>query len=417
VAFDVAVGTSTLPTVTGNFALIDGQAFQPNLVGNVFTQQTAMGYQAGLLAHLAFAASGLAYTTEMVAIDGVSASDTGRARNGTRIVWGSNIAGAMTITMEASVTSFDSDGLTANFLIAPASGFLWPWFALGGDVTAKVVVANTGIIDGGTIDLASAGFGTPACAIITSSDFQSGNTTPGATISVGATDGSSQWSVGYGSQDAALDANVMSTIRDDQVITLPEDTALGSRSVEAVFNSWITDGVRLTVTNAPPSATQVCAVLIKGGNWKVGTDTARTTNGTKTTSGLPFIPQFGLFAGSGTPLINTTYTDANAGRCTIGFVGAGSQRGISWHDVDAAATMQVEQSMYDDRVLRFHNADGGTLGDATITLSGAAGSFDAGWTGVSGTAYPFGYVVGGGTLVGGGGGPAVRSKLTALGVG
>lgn len=421
-AFQKAVGHVALPTGAGAQSIITGLAFQPTGVFNFFTQQTTTGFLAGLLAHFGMIGSVGGVTDgccQVVALDNVGAADTGRARSGTRMIFGSNTAGAMGITIECDATTFDADGLNGSFANAADAAYLWPYIALGGDVTVGVAVADSGTTDGATVDFTRSGLGTPEAFIVVSPFSTASSTAADACISIGAGDGTNQWAACYASQDApgaGGATNAQGVIRNDRVLACLDPDVASSYQLEASFNSFITDGVRLTINNAPAATSQIYVFLINGGFWKVGTDTQPTTNSTKTTSGLSFVPEVLMACSPSCPTMGTIETGTNAGRFTIGATDDTNQRGISWHDTDAADPTVVEMSQYHDHVLRMHTADGGSRGDATFDLHASLGQFDSTWTNVNGTQYPWGYIVGGGSAVGGGGGAALR-RLPLLGVG
>ena len=398
-AFSAAVGHSTLPLVTGNFSVVSGAGFTPSGYMNVFTQQTAAGYLANILFHIGggAAVAGIAdFSGFIAAVDAQPTMDTGRIRSTARDILGAAGAGAMALTIESSLVSFGAGIATTNFTNAPDAAYLCPWFALGGDVTCGAASVDTGTVDGATLDFTRSGFGTPNAIIVVSTDLAGATTGAHATISVGACDGTTQWSSSYTSQDNVAAANVATVFRNDTVCALLDPVAVTTYLTEITFNSWITDGVRLTVTNAPGSTSPVNVFLIKGGTWKCGVETQHTSNAAKVTSGLGLIPKFGFFAGPSCPTTGTIESSAtNAGRYFVGFTDGSNQRGCSFHDVDAALDSQTERSLYTDRVIRHHTADGSSRGDATIAFSTTVDEYTATWSSTDGTAYPYGYLLGG----------------------
>lgn len=144
--------------------------------------------------------------------------------------------------------------------------------------------------NGGTVDCTSSGFGTPKGAIV----FGGFGTTAGTVVShsgfnLGFFDGTNQMSVG----GAALD-NLGTT---DTGSFIDTDSAYGTLSSAAHAKdgdctaSTITDGIRLTCADAPPSAYRVNVLLIGGSgiaNVAVGTDNGNATQNSSITVSTGF---------------------------------------------------------------------------------------------------------------------------------
>lgn len=128
-------------------------------------------------------------------------------------------------------------------------------------------LATIRVLDFDTIglkDITIAGFGPVIGAI-----FEYGIATVDDTVSphirssIGFTDGVKQFSISVASDNVATTSNTSRILRDDSVIT--EITGNGTLLAKVSFNSFITDGVRLDVTDAL-AENRYCIVTLIGGD-------------------------------------------------------------------------------------------------------------------------------------------------------
>ncbi len=115
-----------------------------------------------------------------------------------------------------------------------------------------------------TQDITFSGFGTPKGALfIVSKGTANGTAVNHAMISLGFTDGTRSRCLVTSDEDAQAAADgYRSGNRTNVVTTLLETT--GAIDGVAVFDSWITDGVRINWTDYPPSAYKLTVVLFGG---------------------------------------------------------------------------------------------------------------------------------------------------------
>jgi len=114
------------------------------------------------------------------------------------------------------------------------------------------------------VDFTVPGFGTPKAAMFFfAANHITGTSRPGGRISMGFTDGVNQACCSSASEDAQATSN---TARSSSVTSCVQNVYYDGSIVDHVgsFNSWITDGVRLSFTNLGGNAYSVMCVLING---------------------------------------------------------------------------------------------------------------------------------------------------------
>jgi hypothetical protein len=165
-------------------------------------------------------------------------------------------------------------------------------------------------------DFTSSGFGTPKAAL-----FFTGRATTDATagagmsFSVGAADGTNQACVSTGDGDALSTTDCGRWAETDQVFQWADRHYLEG---ECDFNSWITDGVRVDVGNAPAANRLVNCVLFAGSDitdQKVGNFTCSGSQNGTVDVDVGFTPDLVIFFGSAI----TFDTSGTSARITVGF--------------------------------------------------------------------------------------------------
>ena len=209
----------------------------------------------------------------------------------------------------------------------------------------------------GTFDITIAGFGTPTAAIFELSVDASDNTL--RTIyrnSYGFTDGTNQSVHAISSDDNATPSRTARAQRSDAVLL--EISGSQVEQARANFDSWITDGVRINVTDI--SGARICKVtLFTDVDAKVGFSPALTTGSTTINVGLAadlvYTSSVGLASGAaltsnvmlttgithnGASVVNTSQmvadvdnvnpTESNRNDSALYSIGAISAGAISW---------------------------------------------------------------------------------------
>lgn len=127
------------------------------------------------------------------------------------------------------------------------------------EATIVQAAANTST---GNQSFTASGFGTPQCALLlVNRATTNGSAAAHAAMSYGATDGTRQRTCSMVAKDE--DEANRSVCKNDKLIVLLTPSA-GTVECEAGFNAWVTDGIQVNWTTAPPSAYLVTVVLMKG---------------------------------------------------------------------------------------------------------------------------------------------------------
>lgn len=171
-------------------------------------------------------------------------------------------------------------------------------------VGVAVVKSAAPTSNGGTQDFTVTGFGTPSCALFfLSYGTANGTAVDHAMLAVGMSDFTDHRSIAHVSEDTASTTDTMAQRSATGIITLLASDQSTDGTATA---STITDGVRLTWSDAPPSAYLVTAVMFNSAaisNCKVGTVTpSGSLDGTASASSFGWQPDFviGVYAGSTT---------------------------------------------------------------------------------------------------------------------
>lgn len=188
----------------------------------------------------------------------------------------------------------------------------------------------------GLQDITVSGFGTPKAAIIIiSTALSAGTIQAGAILGVGWTDGTNSVCSGMASEDGTLSSNCGRAHTSTKIITLPNYTG-SALIVEANFDSWVTDGVRINVTTSDGSAYLMNVILI-GGAGTISAAAGQVSLGTGTSAintTVGFTPSLVLFHGTGTA--NSTITTAGK-FCFGASVPGASQAAVAFAEADATA--------------------------------------------------------------------------------
>jgi len=152
-------------------------------------------------------------------------------------------------------------------------------------MAAHAVVTSTCPTGTGTKDFTKSGFGTPTLVVVTCSKITSGSgTTADMGGSYGAADGTNQFANSWSSEDAVGTSNCRSNRSTSRCLTVLDTD--GTTLVEAAFDSFITDGVRLDFTKVS-SAYRIIVELFNTANADVGSFVINATSGSDTAVTAP----------------------------------------------------------------------------------------------------------------------------------
>lgn len=143
----------------------------------------------------------------------------------------------------------------------------------------KIAVTRfTSLNTAGDQDITISGFGTPKAVLFILSNSTANDTASFVALpSYGATDGTNQWAAVGINRNARASTDNRRVFLTDRCISHPLETGL--LLIEAYFNSWITDGIRITWSNAIYSEL-ITAVFFGGADLNVKVDSISLGNTT-----------------------------------------------------------------------------------------------------------------------------------------
>jgi len=229
------------------------------------------------------------------------------------------------------------------------------------------VAANTAVANQ---DITISGFGTPKAAIfIMGRGLIDSTLASHSMLSIGATDGTRNRTFGITCQNGVSPSQTAKRGMSDQCI-FASNTA-GTIDGEAVFSTWITDGVRINWGDLPSAAFLFDTILFGGDIQVVASSIALNgTSGNTTAIDIGFKPDSIFVFGS------TALADANSATAiiSIGFAdnysGTFSQGCISYLNQDNLVAVNVRGMISNDCIM-FNN--GGDSGKHTITSFDSTG--------------------------------------------
>ncbi len=317
-----------------------------------------------------------------------------------------------TTVAECDVTSFDSDGFTLNWTTNNASAYIIHYLAIGGADLTNVRADNFSLATStGNQAITGAGFQPDFVMFLSARDSGAiPNTAVHTYLSLGLAKSSSERAaLAFASQDNAGTSETNRYQRTTLCLATLADS--GTVDSEADFVSMDSDGFTINNSDAPTLAHKVMYLALKGGSYKVGAETQKTSTGTKATTGAGFQPT-GLFLASFNDVAQTTPQPHH--RFSVGAASAAGVEGASWiGDTDAAATSSTNMSTLTTKVIHLINADDPASPSAEADLSSLdSDGFTLDWTTADATAREFVYLAIGST--GGGGTPVSQTATLRL---
>jgi len=391
-AISVKTNNLTGPASTGNSSSTD-PGFQPKglLIWNGV--QTATGASSDAQFSIGVASS---TTTENSggynSNDASASSDVVRIFSTTDVIRNTT-AGATTLNLVATLTSFDATGFTLNWGTLATTSPLYNYLALGG---ADITNVNTGNFAANTStgnqSVTGVGFQPNVIILFANLNTTSTQTNNNSCFGIGvATSSTERWAIAVGMQNGQATMNNRRAFYDNVCFMHP---AAGSNNVEATadFVSMDTDGFTINWTDAPGQADLIGYMAIRGGQWKAGVDTQKTSTGTKATTGIGFTPS-GVLFGSVCDTNNNTIVD-NARfmvGCTDGTRNTTVWTGDSDNVPDSIANTITSSTKCLVMATEAVSASPTTQAEANISTLDSDG-FTLDWTTADATARDFGYL-------------------------
>jgi hypothetical protein len=386
-AFEVKKGSFACNTSTGN-QVITGVGFQPKALILWTALMTAEGFAAenrGAIG-MAVSTSSRRYTA-WACNDAVGISDTSLRVDNLLI---GLLSSSGVVDAAADLVSFDSGGFTMNWSDAPGSAWIMHYLALGGsDLTNVFIKTFNTPTASGSVPYTGVGF-LPDCLIGlwslagTVLPYAGANAVQAVSF---ASSASAEQSCGFGDEDAQDISRGRQWLR--PLFVRASDAQDGGERLEGDLTSLDADGFTINYTASITFAMPMAVLCLKGGQYKVGTDTQRTSVGTKATNGVGFQPT-GLLLLSANAVGNAA-DDATKSKHSIGAVSSGVE-GCSWFEsVDALDTSDTNSSSTTGKVIR--TATSVSTIDAEADLSSFdSDGFTLDWTTADATAREFAYL-------------------------
>lgn len=344
-AFSTKAIQITSPTSTGNLA-VTGVGFEPKALLFFATYQTAVGSAANANSCIGMAVS----SSSRIAVSSSSADaanpfNSDRGTDNTKCV--KLIDSSAATLLAADLVTLDVDGFTLNWTTVQASGYVVSVLCLGGtdltNVFIKEFTSNTGT---GAQALTGVGFQPDAVFFVTQGLTSAATTGAFGIPSFGFANSTASAAIGLRMENATT--NAFQTSRTDKVITSPLNGT--DNNYEASLSAFGADGFTINWSTAAGSARYIWALCLKGGSYKVGAITQKTSTGTQATTGVGFQPTGLLLMSNGTTSVGVT-TNAEL---SIGAGDSATSRFSTWYgithssnpsaaDMDNATDMILEQ--------------------------------------------------------------------------
>jgi hypothetical protein len=372
-----AKGSFTCPAATGNKS-VTGVGFTPDAVIFFLTAQTAVGYNTsanlgvGLMTSGSQASSGLGSQNANTVDTNLSST------NNTTACLFSYALGGFSTAVQASRTSMDTDGFTINFSTV-TSGMVIHYLAVQGlsNVAVGKVFANGSIANQSVTGL---GFKPDAVLAV--------GRTGGAGISVGAATSAANRAASGWSTTRASGGSVKANQQQltTKLVTLPKDDA-DDYSADLVSM----DSGGFTIANSTVNFDSFIYLAVKGGTVTVGTDTQKTSTGTKSKIGLGAIPA-GIMFFSANAASSTALQTTGIARLSVGATDA-TTGGCTWIDErdDGGSATASDQRTTTSAALGMSTGTATTNAEASISTMDADG-YTLNWTTADATAREFIYL-------------------------
>jgi len=398
----ISVKTNALigPAVTGDSATTD-PGFQPKGLIIFNGLQTALGGATDAQWNLGVAGS---TTTERSAgwnsDNGTASSDVARQFSTTQIIH-NQTAGTATDNLTATLTSFDATGFTLNFGTLTTTSPIYNYLALGGtDITNVATGSFSADTTTGSQAISGLGFQPDIVFLFMTLQTVAGDANNNSQYGFGVMHSSGQWTFAGKAQNAQATMNTSCMFFNNKCLAIPATTT-NAVVWDASYTSMDSDGFTINIDTTDGTAFLIGYMAIKGGQWKVGTETQKTSTGTKATTGIGFTPVAVMF---GSVCDTQTAGTADHNRQMFGVsTGASQNTCLFAGDSDATANAVSSTIMSSTKCLVMATEAGAsptTQAEAVLSTFDSDG-FTLDWTTADATARVFGYVAIGANSTGG----------------
>lgn len=421
----VNVGRVAMRTTTGT-TVISGLTGQPSLIALFCDDSTAFSSETGADQSFSLLSVGFASATTQEVTACVSDDFAALTMNNVKgmrtdctldcTFWGG------TTDERVDISAIGATSFTLNFTVVQA-GFAGSihWIAIGGDFTAADVHTFELNTSTGAQSKTGLSFEPELVMFLSISPVTAAATLPitasaHARLMFGATDGTNEWVGVTGYQDNTANSDITNIFRSDACIHLLT-AAAGATEAVADITSLNSDGYTLNVSDAAAGTGRWVAGIALGGGGavKVGTETTRTTTGTKQTSGVGHQTRGLLFYSINRPVSGALSTTTAAG-WSWGATDLTNQNYIIGMQDDNTAASEFQTAMDDDKCLLIPSQTNpiSTMAEASVSASDSD-SYTLNYSIANGTAMEFGWISFGDTPAAGGG--AEQQELMLMGMG
>lgn len=375
-ALSYKVGSFAQPTSTNASFGVTGVGFVPKVVILFCNNATADGSQANAHVSIGAASSTSArFGGSIESKNGQSASSVGFDEESTIALTIAN--DVPTILVKADFVSFDSDGFTLNFSTVDANARIINYIAIGGADLTNANVGNASIpASTGNKSFTGIGFKPDALIFVNVTDY---------TVLPSSASDNVKLSIGFGLSSTARGyaANYNEKITSPSITKRKQivTKAIGcltsaSMTWEADMVSMDADGFTLNFSTVDAGAADIFFyIALKGGQYKTGTFTQKTSTGSQATTGIGFTPTGVIFAS-----VNNTSSSSivNTARFSLGSGSSSTSRGCIWLGSTNGVSTTVTNSNLDrSNIIKMMTEAGTPTTQAAADLT----SLDSdGWT-------------------------------------
>lgn len=302
-------------------------------------------------------------------------------------------AGSITANVTSTLTSLDATGFTQNWTTLTTTSPKYNYLALGGsDLSNAKVGSFSANVSTGNQSVTGLGFQPDIVFLFVTLQTAAGSSNNNSQYCFGVMHSSGQWVMGGKAQQNQATMNTSRFFQNDRC-AIVQATVANTYVWEASYVSMDSDGFTINIVTTDGSAFLIGYLAIKGGQWKVGTDTQKTSTGTKDITGIGFTPSgaiFGSVCGTTTAGANDHY------RMSFGVsTGTSNNTALFAGDQDAAANAIASTIMSSTKCLVMGTENGATpTTNAEAAVSAMSnGTLTLNWTTADATARVFGYVI------------------------
>ncbi|MGH9921164.1 MAG: hypothetical protein ACRD38_00270 [Nitrososphaerales archaeon] len=376
-AFSVKKDTFDAITGSGN-QVIAGVGFQPKAL-ILWTDRQEGGSGPAITDGYQFAIGFATSAADAVAASVISDDNVGASNAGRSFVSGDLLRilsnGNPTLERVADLVSFDNNGFTINWSASGVDARIH-YLALGGsDITAAKAGTFNRIASTGNQDVTTVGFQGDFVMFLQTNG--GGSSAVHAPIGIGfAKSSTERGALFVDSEDGEGTMDTWRYQRSDRCIVSLQPNS-GAVDDEADFVSWLTNGFTINWTNAPSGTPNIGYLVLKGGQFKVGSFQITSGTGNQPISGVGFQPVGLILMSDHSSSASPTTSEAH-NRLVFGAAhttGDSNEGNIAVGDEDGADPSITARSNRQTKIMHLID-EVATGSSSTIDLAADLASFD-----------------------------------------